>query len=84
MPKLNPRNEAGMIVHAISKIVLGIHTAKNVYGNINYGKTFIQGTIVNVFDEREPGGKNAIWKLSVNFEMPYNKTVEFKMVAVHR
>jgi hypothetical protein len=73
MPMVDPRNEVGVIFHAISKIVLSIHTAKNIYGNVNYGKIFIQGTIVNVFDGRKPGGKNAVWKLTVNFEMPYNE-----------
>ncbi len=80
MPKVNPRNKVGMIVHAILKIVPDIH----IYGNVNYGKTFIQGTIMNVFDWHKPGGENAVWKLTVNFEMPYNETVEFKRVAVHR
>jgi hypothetical protein len=31
MPKVDPRNKVGMIVHAILKIVLGDHTMKNVY-----------------------------------------------------
>jgi hypothetical protein len=73
MPKVDPRNKVGMIAHAVLKIVLGIHTTKNIYGNVNYGKTFIQGTIMNVFDGRKPGGKNAVWKLMVDFEMPYDK-----------
>ncbi len=83
MPMVDPRNKVGMIVHTISKIVLGVHTAKNIYENVNYAKTFIQGTIVNVFDGCKTGGKNAIWKLSVNFEMPYNEMVKLKRVAVH-
>jgi hypothetical protein len=73
MPKVDPRNDVGVIVHTISKIVLSIHTAKNMYGNVNYAKTFIQGTIMNVFDECKPGGKNAVWKLTVDFEMPSTK-----------
>jgi hypothetical protein len=56
MPKVNLRNEVGVIVHNVSKIVLGNHTVKNIYGNVNYAKTFIQGTAVNVFDRRVPGG----------------------------
>ncbi len=47
-----------LIVHAILKNVRSNHTAKNVYGNVNYAKTFIQGTVVNVFDRRVLGGKN--------------------------
>ncbi len=74
MPKLNPRNKVGVIVHAVLKIVLGDHTAKNIYENVNYAKTFIQGIIVNIFDGCMPGGKNAIWKLTVNFEMPSDET----------
>jgi hypothetical protein len=45
MLKVDLRNKVDMIVHAISKIVLGNHSAKNVYGNVNYAsKIFIQGT----------------------------------------
>jgi hypothetical protein len=44
-----------VIVLTISKIVLGDHTAENMYGNGNYSKTFIQGTVVNVFDGHVPG-----------------------------
>jgi hypothetical protein len=65
MPKVDPRNEVGAIVHAVSNRVLSDHTAKNIYGNVNYAKMFLQGTIVNVFDGRARGGKNAIWKLTV-------------------
>jgi hypothetical protein len=48
----------GVIAHTISKNVLGNNTAKNVYGNVNYAKMLIQGTLVNVFDGRMSGGKN--------------------------
>ena len=65
MPKVDPRNKAGTIVHAISNKVLSDHAAKNIYGNVKYAKMFLQGTIVNFFDGRTLGGKNAIWKLTV-------------------
>ena len=65
MPKVDPRNEVGAIIHTISNRVLSDHAAKNIYGNINYAKMFLQGTVVNVFDGRAPGGKNAVWKLTV-------------------
>jgi hypothetical protein len=64
MPNVDPRNEVGAIVHAVSNRVPGNHAAKNIYGNVNYAKMFLQGTVVNVFDGRAPGGKNA-WKLTV-------------------
>jgi len=86
MPKVNLRNKVGAIVHAISNRVLSDHTAKNIYGNINYAKTFLQGTVVNVFDGRAPGGKNAIWKLMLNFEMLSKDPalgVEFMRVTIH-
>jgi hypothetical protein len=86
MPKVDPRSEVGAIVHAISNGVLSDHTAKNIYGNVNYAKTFLQGTIMNVFDGRTTGGKNAVWKLTVDFEMPSEEPtlgVEFKRDAVH-
>ncbi len=34
----------------------------------------MQGTVVDVFDGCTPGGKNAIWKLTVDFEMPSDKS----------
>jgi hypothetical protein len=60
MPKVNPRNEVGVIVHAVSKIVLGNHTAKNIYGNVNYAKTFMQSNVLNVFDGHVPGGREML------------------------
>jgi hypothetical protein len=86
MPKVNPRNEVGTIVHAVSNRVLSDHTAKNIDGNLNYAKMFLQGTIINVFDGRTPGG-NAVWILTVEFEMHSEDPalgVELKRVAVHR
>jgi len=56
MPKVDPRNEVGAIVHAVLNRVLSDHTAKNIYGNVNYAKTFLQGTVINVFDGRTSGG----------------------------
>ena len=41
------------------------HTAKNIYVSVNYAKTFLQGTVMNVFEGHAPGGKNAVWKLTV-------------------
>jgi len=87
MPKVDPRNEVGAIIHVVSNRVLRDHTAKNIYGNVNYAKTFLQGTVINVFDGRTPGGENAIWKLTVDFEMHSKEPtlgVELKRVAVHR
>ena len=86
MPKVDPRNEVGTIVHAILNRVPSDHTTKNIYGNVNYAKTFLQGTVIHVFDERTPGGGNAIWKLTVDFEMHSKEPtlgVELKRAAVH-
>jgi hypothetical protein len=69
MPKVDPRNEVGTIIHAVLNRVLSNHTAKNIYGNVNYAKTFLQGTVINVFDGHTPGGENAVWKLTVDFEV---------------
>ncbi len=77
----------GAIVHAVTNRVLIDHTAKNIFGNVNYSKIFLKGTVVGVFNGSAPGGKNAIWKLTVNFEMPSNNLgakVELKRVTVHR
>ena len=85
--KVDWRNEVGAIVHAVANRVLSDHTAKNIFGNVNYSKNFLQGTVVGVFDGRAPGGKNAVWKLTVNFEMPSNNPgtkIELKRVAVHQ
>jgi hypothetical protein len=67
------RNKVGAIAHTISNRVLSDHTAKNLYGNVNYAKTFLQGTVMLFFDRRTPGMKNAIWKLTVDFEVPTDK-----------
>ena len=87
MPKVDPRNEVGAIIHTVSNRVLSNNTAKNIYGNVNYAKTFLQGTVINVFDGRTPGGKNAVWKLTVDFEMHSEEPtlrVKLKRVTVHR
>ncbi len=81
----DPRNEVGAIVHAVVNRALSDHTAKNIFGNVNYAKHFLQGTVVGFFDGRAPGGKNAIWKLTVDFEMPSNGAeVDLKRVVIHR
>ncbi len=83
--KKDPRNEVGAIVHTVANRVLSDHTAKNIFGNVNYAKHFLQGTVVGFFDGRAPGGKNAVWKLTVDFEMPSDGAeVELKRVDVHR
>ena len=84
--QVDPRNEVGTIVHAVLNRVLSDHSTKNIYGNVNYAKTFLQGTVIHVFDERTPGGGNAIWKLTVDFEMHSKEPtlgVELKRAAVH-
>ena len=83
--KKDLRNEVGAIVHAVANRALSDHTAKNIFGNVNYAKHFLQGTVVGFFDGRAPGGKNAVWKLTVDFEMPSDGAeVELKRVDVHR
>ncbi len=58
--KVDGRNEVGAIVHAVANRVLSNHTAKNIFGNVNYSKHFLQGTIVGVFNGCAPGGANAV------------------------
>ena len=82
MSKVDPRNKVGVIVHAVSNRILSNHTVKNIYGNVNYAKTFLQ----SLTDSRW-GGKNAVWKLTVDFKMPSDKPalgVELMRVNVHR
>ena len=74
MPKVDPRNEVGAIVHAVTNKVLSDHTAKNIYGNVNYAKTFFQGTVMNVFERHAPGEKNAVWKLTVRLQDARRRT----------
>ncbi len=57
MPKVDPRNEVGVIVHAVLNRVLSDHAVKNIYGNVYYAKMFLQSTITNVFDGRALGGE---------------------------
>jgi hypothetical protein len=83
--KKDPRNEVGVIVHAVANRALSDHTAKNIFGNANYAKHFLQGTVMVFFNGRAPGGKNVVWKLTVNFEMPSDGAkVELKRVDIHR
>ena len=84
--KVDGRNKAGAIVHAVANRVLSNHTAKNIFDNVNYSKHFLQGTVMGVFNGCTPGGKNAVWKLTVDFKMPSNDpgaNVELKRVAVY-
>jgi hypothetical protein len=84
--KKDPRDKVGAIIHAVANRALSDHTAKNIFGTVNYAKHFMQGTAVKVFDGRAPGGKNAIWKLTVDFEMPSDDPgaeVELKRVDIH-
>ena len=85
----NQRDKEGVIVHALTltKWALGEHTTKNIFGNVDYNKTFIQGIIVNVFDGHKPNGKNAVWVSRVNFMLPSDDPigmVELKKVEIHR
>ena len=85
--KKDPRNEGGAVVHAIANRVLSNHTPKIIFGNVNYSKHFLQGTVVGVFDGHAPGGKNAVWKLTVDFRMPSEDPglkVELKIVVLHQ
>jgi hypothetical protein len=48
----DPRNEVGAIVHAVANRALSDHTVKNIFGNVNYVKHYLQGTVVGFFDGR--------------------------------
>ena len=74
MPRTDPR-KAGATVQVAANRVLSDHSAKNIFGG-NLAKHFLQGTVVNVFDGRAPGGRgeDAIWKLTVDFVMPSKDT----------
>ncbi len=87
MPKVDPRNKVDAITHAVVNKIMCNYTARNIYGNVNSTKTFIQGTVGNVFDGRMPGGENAVWKLMVDFKMPSDKAVlgvELKKIVVYQ
>ena len=43
---------------------------KNIFGPVDYMKTYVQGIVVAAFDGRQSKGKNTVWMLWVNFEMP--------------
>ena len=82
MSKVNPRYKVGVIVHAVSNRILSDHTMKNIYGNVNYVKMFLQSST-----DSHWGGKNAVWKLTVDFKMPSDKPtlgVELMKVNVHQ
>jgi hypothetical protein len=82
--KKDPRDKTSAIIHAITNRVLSNHTAKNIYGNVNYCKYSMQGTVVDVFNGHAPGGGNAIWKLTVDFEMPSDESgLELKRFVIN-
>ncbi len=86
MQKVDPMNKVGEIVYTISNRVLRNHTTKNIYGKVNYAMAFLQGTVMNVFDGRALGEKNAVQKLTANFKIPSKDSaleVEFKRFAIH-
>ncbi len=67
MPTKNdPQDKEGMIAHTLAKWTLCKPTAKNIFGNVDYNKTFIQDTVVNIFDGGKPNGKNVVWVLRVD------------------
>ena len=77
MPKVDPRNEVGVIVHAISNRVPGDHATKNIYGNVNYAKMFLQGILVNVFDGRAPVMGHGI--LAVKYLAEYRDSLKIAL-----
>jgi hypothetical protein len=79
MPKVDLRNKVGVIVHAILKNILGNHTMKKVYGNVNHTKTFIQGTIMIVFNRPIPGGKNEQHDNQHNKQQTTNITTDMEL-----
>ncbi len=84
--KKDPRDKESAIDHALAKWALCKPTAKNMFGNVDYNKTFVQGTVVNVFDGGKPNGKNAVWVLRVDFMLPSDDpmaVVELKRAEIH-
>jgi hypothetical protein len=70
MPPIDLRNVVGETVHALVNRVLGNHSAKTIYGNTNWCKYLMEGTVANAHDGHKAGAKNILWKVSVNFPMP--------------
>jgi hypothetical protein len=59
MPKIDPRNAPGTVVHA----------AKAYLSNTIYCLTFLQGVVVRASDGKEGGVKCMQWKLNVKFSL---------------
>ena len=55
--KKDLRNEVGAIVHAVANRALSDHTAKNIFGNVNYAKHFFcrEPSWVSSMDARRGG-----------------------------
>ena len=77
MLTVDPRNEVGAIVHALSNRVPGDHATKNIYGNVNYAKMFLQGILVNVFDGRAPVMGHGI--LAVKYLAEYRDSLKIAL-----
>ncbi len=69
MPKIDPRNAPGTVVHAATDKVLGKRTAKAYLRNTNYCLTFLQGVVVHASDGKGGCAKRAQWKLNANFSL---------------
>ncbi len=59
MPKIDPRNAPGAVVHAPAHKVLGKRTAKAHLGNPNYCLTILQGAIVRASSDGKEGAQSA-------------------------
>jgi hypothetical protein len=69
MPKIDPWNASGTVIHAAADKVLSKCTARAHLGNINYCLTFLQGVVVRSSDGKEGGVKRMQWKLNANLSI---------------
>ncbi len=82
MPKINPRNAPGTIIHAAANKVLDKCTARAQLGNPNYCLTFFQGVVVRSSDGKERGVKRVQWKLNANFSILNQEGAEIELKNV--
>jgi len=64
------KGTAGTTVYGLASVVLGKQVAVKKYGNLNYNKTFIKGSVIRAYDGRKQGAKQAQWKVEARWNIP--------------
>jgi hypothetical protein len=82
--EVDPKERCGAVVHATANRVLGDKPAKNIYGNVNYCKHFLQGIVEEAVDRRKEGGKVPVIYLKAKWTVPGGAYPNGKIAVVYK